>query len=77
MYLVLGTVFTIFYVSMFFAVRKIILFLQMQRDSDDSPAMDQSDGRAKYLIALIISIGVGLVFLNWYLIWFGHINHAY
>jgi hypothetical protein len=77
MYLVLSAVFAILYVSMFFAVRKIILFLQMQRDSDDQPVMEQSDGRAKYLIVLVLSIGLGLVFLNWCLIWFGHINYAY
>jgi hypothetical protein len=77
MYLVLSAVFVTFYVSMFFAVRKIILFLQMQRDSNDQPVMERSDGRAKYLIALVLSIGVGLIFLNWCLIWFGHINYAY
>lgn len=74
---VLGGVFVAFYSFVYLGVRKIIKFLELQRDCDDKPTMDKCDGKSKSLIGIVIAIGVALIFLNWCIIWFGHIGHSY
>lgn len=74
---VLGGVFVTFYSFMYISVRKVINYLQLQKDCDDKATLDNCDGKSRSLIGIIIAVGVALIFLNWCMIWFGHIQYSY
>lgn len=68
---VLGGIFVGYYSLMYISVRNLIKFLELQKDCDDKPTMDKCDGKSKFLVSIVITIGVALIFLIWCILFSG------